>query len=137
MFSFRAGGIEKLLFLAIFSVVIVSAQTPNPGRQQYETRCSRCHGGDATGGESGPDIVAQISALADGDLGAFLRTGRPTRGMPAFDLPAQDMAALVGYLRLLIPTARNQPPAIVRKTVQITTGQSIEGRVLNQGMSEL
>jgi alcohol dehydrogenase (cytochrome c) len=128
---------RRFLFLAIFSIAMTSAQDPNPGRQQYESRCSRCHGADATGGESGPNIVPQIDALTDADLGSFLRTGRPARGMPAFDLPAQDMAALVGYLHMLIPTARNQPPVIVRKRVQTTTGQSIEGRVLNQGMSEL
>ncbi len=115
---------RRLLFLAIFSITMTSAQDPNPGRQQYESRCSRCHGADATGGESGPNIVSQIDALTDTDLGSFLRTGRPARGMPAFDLPAQDMAALVGYLRMLIPTARNQPPVVVRKKVQTTAGQT-------------
>jgi cytochrome c553 len=119
---------RRLLFLAIFSITVTSAQDPNPGRQQYESRCSRCHGADATGGESGPNIVPQIDALTDAGLASFLRTGRPARGMPAFDLSAQDMAALVGYLHMLIPTARNQPPLIVRKRVQTTTGETIEGR---------
>src|ERR1700688_4331724 len=127
----------RLLFLAIFSVTLTSAQAPNPGRQQYESRCSRCHGADATGGESGPNIVPQIGALTDADLSSFLRTGRPASGMPAFDLPAPDMGALVGYMRTLIPTARNQPPTIVRKRITTTGGTSIEGRVLNEGMNEL
>src|ERR1700731_1346203 len=95
---------RRLLLLAIFSIAMISAQDLNSGRQQYESRCSRCHGADATGGESGPNIVAQIDALSDGDLASFLRTGRPARGMPAFDLPAPDMAALVGYVHMLIPT---------------------------------
>ena len=128
---------RRLLFLAVFSITVTTAQYPNSGRQQYESRCSRCHGADATGGESGPNILPQIDALTDADLGSFLRSGRPARGMPAFDLPAQDLAALVGYLHILIPTARNQPPVIARKRVQTTGGESIEGRVLNQGMSEL
>jgi len=129
--------ITRFILVIVCGAALASAQAPNPGRQQYESRCSRCHGADATGGESGPNIVPQIGALTDADLGSFLRTGRPASGMPAFDLPAQDMTALVGYLRTLIPTARNQPPVIVRKKVQTTTGQTIEGRVLNEGMSEL
>lgn len=129
--------IKRLIFLLICGAALVAAQTPNPGRQQYESRCSRCHGADATGGESGPNIVPQIGALTDADLGSFLRTGRPAAGMPAFDLPAQDMTALLGYVRTLVPTARTQPAPIVRTKVQTATGQTIEGRVLNQGMNEL
>src|SRR6185369_16180030 len=112
---------RRLLFLAILSIAMTFAQDPNPGRQQYESRCSRCHGADATGGESGPNIVPQIDALTDAGLGSFLRTGRPARGMPAFDLPEQDMAALVGYLHMLIPTARNRPPVIFFYKVKATT----------------
>src|SRR5436190_6804227 len=103
------------------------AQAPNPGRAAFETRCARCHGGDATGGESGPSIVAQVGARSDADLGAFLRQGRPQNGMPAFDLPQQEMTALVAHLRTLLPISRNQPQSAVRKRVQTTDGQSIEG----------
>ena len=35
------------------------------------------------------------------------------------------------------PDARVAPPVIVRKTVQTTSGQTLEGRVLNEGMSDL
>jgi mono/diheme cytochrome c family protein len=96
----------SLVFVAGLGMAL--AQAPN-GRQQYETRCSRCHGGDATGGESGPNIVARIDARADADLAAFLRIGRPAAGMPAFDLPAPEMSALVAYLRVLVPVERWTP----------------------------
>lgn len=112
------------------------AQAPN-GREQYETRCSRCHGGDATGGESGPNIVSQIDARADAEIAAFLRTGRPASGMPAFDLPASEMSALTAYLRTLVPLLRASAPAVVRQTISTVDGQMIEGRVLNQGMTDL
>jgi alcohol dehydrogenase (cytochrome c) len=126
-----------VISLALISLVgIAPAQVPN-GRQQYETRCSRCHGGDATGGESGPDIVAQIDARTDSELAAFLRTGRPSSGMPAFDLPAPEMTALTAYVRTLVPVQSGPPPAPVRKTVQTTDGQTLEGRVLNEGMADL
>jgi alcohol dehydrogenase (cytochrome c) len=35
------------------------------------------------------------------------------------------------------PDARTAPPVVVRKTVQTTDGQMLEGRVLNEGMFEL
>src|ERR1019366_5721044 len=124
-----------LLSLAfVFTLGMAWAQAP-AGRQQFESRCSRCHGGDATGGETGPNIVAQIGARSDADLAAFLRTGRPSSGMPAFDLLPQDMSALVAYLRVLASNV--VAPLEVRKTVQLVDGQKLEGRVLNEGMSDL
>ena len=110
---------------------------PVSGRQQYETRCSRCHGGDATGGESGPNIITQIDERSIAELAAFLRTGRPSSGMPAFDLPAQEMTALTAYVRSLVPVPSGAPPPEVRKKIQTTDGQTIEGRVLNEGMTDL
>jgi alcohol dehydrogenase (cytochrome c) len=109
----------------------------SPGQRIYESSCARCHGGNATGGESGPNIVARLEARNDTDLAAFIRAGRPGNGMPAFDLSAQDMSALVAHLRSLTPTSRTQAPAVTRKTVQLTSGQSLAGRVLSEGIGEL
>src|SRR3981189_3547287 len=111
----------------IYAFGMALAQAPN-GRQQYEARCSRCHGGDANGGESGPNIVSRIDARNDSDLAAFLRIRRTSSGMPAFDLPAPEMSALVAYLRVLVPVSNGGPRIEVRKTVQMTNGQKFEGR---------
>ena len=112
------------------------AQSP-AGRQQYDTRCARCHGGDGTGGEGGPGIVRQIGERADEDLVTFLRAGRPAVGMPAFDLPAAEMQAVVSHLRSLVPASRNVVPVVVRKTVQTTDGRMLAGRVLSEGLQDL
>lgn len=122
----------------VFALGVALAQNPDAGRRAYETRCARCHGGNAAGGESGPSIVAQLSARTDTELAAFLRQGRPANGMPAFDLPTSEMTELVGFLRTLAsPIPRNAAPAIVRKTVQTTDGRTLTGQVLNEGMSDL
>lgn len=122
----------------ILALGMARAQSAEGGRRDFETRCARCHGGNATGGESGPSIVAQIAARNDADLAAFLRQGRPASGMPAFDLPAAELTALVGFLRTLAqPIPRDAPRAIVRKTVQTTDGQTLSGQVLNEGFSDL
>ena len=122
------------LFLATTTVF---AQAPNPGRQQYETSCARCHGGDATGVESGPTILARISAGTDAELATFLRAGRPTNGMPAFALPDAQMTPLITYLRSLNPIPSGNAPAVTRRRVTLADGKTLEGRVLNEGMTDL
>src|SRR6185437_9869493 len=87
--------VQRTMRTLVFSLAFTSlvgfalAQAPNvAGRQQFETRCAHCHGGDATGGEGGPNIIDQIDSRTPSEMAAFLRTGRPASGMPAFDLPA-------------------------------------------------
>ena len=70
-----------LSVVVLFASGAALAQNPDGGRATFESRCARCHGGDATGGESGPNIVAQIAARSDTELAAFLRQGRPANGM--------------------------------------------------------
>jgi alcohol dehydrogenase (cytochrome c) len=126
-----------LLTVTIIAIATAAtAQTP-PGRAVYDTRCSRCHGGDATGGESGPNIVQRIDERDDAALAAFLRVGKPASGMPAFDLPPAEMTPLVGYLRTLVPFSRGARPTIVRKSVQTVDGKTVEGRVLGEGLTDL
>ena len=106
---------------------LAQAQDTDAARRDYESRCARCHGGNATGGESGPNITAQVAARNDTDLAAFLRQGRPASGMPAFDLPAPQMNNLIRYLRTLgDPVPRNAPPAVVRKKIQTTESRALE-----------
>src|SRR6202451_3583718 len=123
---------SRLAVLWLIVLSVASAQT-DPGRREYEARCSRCHGADATGGEGGPNIQAQIAARSATELAAFLRVGRPAAGMPAFDLPAEDMTNLVAHLRTLAPMSRTAPPVIVRTQIKITTGETLEGQILSQG----
>src|SRR4249920_3295461 len=59
------------------------------GAALFVGQCGFCHGSNARGGSSGPGLTR--SALVQDDeggkqLGEFLRTGRPDRGMPAFQL---------------------------------------------------
>jgi alcohol dehydrogenase (cytochrome c) len=126
----------RLVLFCLAAISLALAQT-GPGRREYETRCSRCHGADATGGESGPNIQVQIASRSATELAAFLRIGRPAAGMPAFDLPAQDMTNLVAHLRTLAPMSRTAPAAVVRKKIQTATGETLEGQVLGQGPLDL
>ena len=127
----------RICFTLLILSVLAVAQPADPGGRQYETRCARCHGGDATGGESGPNIVAQLDARNDQDLATFLRSGRPANGMPAFDLVAAEMNDLVRYLRTLQPISRSAPRSTSRRSVTLTDGTKLEGQTLSEGMTDL
>jgi cytochrome c oxidase cbb3-type subunit 3 len=71
------------------------------GQPIFSAQCGFCHGRDAMGGETGPDLTRAALVAADvrGDkIGAFVRTGRVEKGMPAFSLSDADMTAVVAFI---------------------------------------
>jgi mono/diheme cytochrome c family protein len=71
------------------------------GNSIFQQNCSFCHGRDAAGGNTGPDLTR--SALVEHDvngssIGAVVRNGRPQRGMPGFQFDDVRMADLVDFL---------------------------------------
>ena len=71
------------------------------GSALFRKDCSFCHGRDAGGGESGPDLTRSklVSADVDGDrIGPVVRNGRPDKGMPPFDRSDQQIASLVAFI---------------------------------------
>src|SRR5690242_4521566 len=64
----------------------IDAAAVERGNQVYRPNCGFCHGLDARGA-AGPDLARSLVILEDVDgrgLGAFLKSGRPGEGMPAF-----------------------------------------------------
>jgi len=77
------------------------AEQVQAGEGRFTSQCGFCHGRDAAGGETGPDLTRSTLVAEDthGDkIGPLLKAGRPDRGMPAFDLPAADLGALVAFI---------------------------------------
>jgi cytochrome c oxidase cbb3-type subunit 3 len=71
------------------------------GSALFRQDCSFCHGRDAAGGESGPDLTRSklVTADVDGDkIGPVVRNGRPDKGMPPFDRSDQQIASLVAFI---------------------------------------
>ncbi len=71
------------------------------GEQRFTSECGFCHGRDAAGGETGPDLTRSDLVAEDvrGDkIGPLLRTGRPDQGMPSFDLSDMDVGAIVAFI---------------------------------------
>lgn len=70
------------------------------GNGVFQQKCAFCHGRDAGGGETGPDLTRSKLVIDDtnGDkIPAFVRTGKEGR-MPPFDLPPADMDGIVAFL---------------------------------------
>jgi len=77
-----------------------AAQIEN-GRTRFASQCGFCHGRDAGGGESGPDLTRSALVAADvrGDrIIPMVRSGRVDKGMPAFTLPDADLEAIVAFI---------------------------------------
>ena len=71
------------------------------GRVRFASQCGFCHGRDAAGGESGPDLTRSALVAADvrGDrIGPVVRSGRTDKGMPAFTLSDTDLTAIVAFV---------------------------------------
>jgi cytochrome c oxidase cbb3-type subunit 3 len=90
------------------------------GKTIYSVNCGFCHGSDARGGETGPNLIRSQLVLNDqaGELmGPVITQGRPEKGMPKFDLtPAQvkDVAAFIHSFRVGgYDVSRMVPPSIV------------------------
>jgi alcohol dehydrogenase (cytochrome c) len=111
------------------------AQTSDPGRVVYSSRCASCHGSNGSGGELGPSIVMRVPARTDAELTTVIQQGLPTAGMPAFaNLAATELRDLLTFLRSLRPREGSGP---TRTKLTLTTGTSLDGLILNQGNDDL
>jgi cytochrome c oxidase cbb3-type subunit 3 len=71
------------------------------GQILFQQDCAFCHGRDAGGGETGPDLTR--SKLVNDDvkgekIGAVVRNGRPDAGMPRFSLTDDQIAGIVAFI---------------------------------------
>lgn len=71
------------------------------GQTMFAAYCGFCHGRDAMGGETGPDLTRSLLVAEDvrGDkIGPLIHTGRVEKGMPPQNLPDSDVAAIVAFI---------------------------------------
>jgi len=71
------------------------------GEGRFVAECGFCHGRDAAGGETGPDLTRSMLVAEDfrGDkIGPLLRSGRVDKGMPSFNLSLEDTDAVVAFI---------------------------------------
>jgi alcohol dehydrogenase (cytochrome c) len=124
-----------LSLIVIGSASRVHAQSVEPGRRVFASRCAACHGTEGGGGELGPSIVARIPLRTDADLEAVIREGLSGAGMPAFaNLTKPESTDLIAFLRTLRPRAGTGPE---RTSVTLADGSSLSGLVMNRSAGEV
>jgi cytochrome c oxidase cbb3-type subunit 3 len=113
--------------------MLIGRAVPDPaaverGQKTFSANCGFCHGSNAQGGDTGPDLVRSPLALDDerGDkIGPVILQGRTNKGMPAFHLPAEQIQDIAAFLR------SRQQAAIDRNAytiLNVVTGDRQKGR---------
>jgi cytochrome c oxidase cbb3-type subunit III len=103
------------------------------GQQLLTSQCGFCHGSNARGGSSGPDLTRSEIVQTDDSgrqLGEFLRVGRPDKGMPRFDLTAAQNADLAAFLHAAIYLNSNRR---LYKILDILVGDAKAGEAFFNG----
>jgi len=71
------------------------------GGALFQQNCAFCHGRDAGGGESGPDLTRSklvITDVAGDKISEVVRNGRPLKNMPSFNLSSQELLNLAAFI---------------------------------------
>ncbi|MGA7110095.1 MAG: cytochrome c, partial [Terracidiphilus sp.] len=67
----------------------------------FQQNCAFCHGRDAMGGETGPDLTQSKLVRTDrtGDaIAQVIREGRPDNKMPAFNFSPQEIRGIIAFI---------------------------------------
>jgi cytochrome c oxidase cbb3-type subunit III len=101
------------------------------GQQIFRSNCSFCHGSDARGGETGPNLVRDVVVLRDqnGELiTPIVQNGIPARGMPSLGLSAADITDIAAWLHSQPLSDRGTP-----STLDILVGDAKQGAAYFNG----
>jgi cytochrome c oxidase cbb3-type subunit 3 len=104
------------------------------GKNAFFVNCGFCHGGNARGGDGGPDLIRSVLVLDDEkgkELGDFLKLGRPDRGMPPFaSLNPDQISDIATFLHSEIYSAANRRTYEIR---DILVGDAKAGEAFFNG----
>jgi cytochrome c oxidase cbb3-type subunit 3 len=71
------------------------------GEAIFQQNCAFCHGRDAQGGETGPDLTQSKLVRADrtgDDIAKVIHEGRPDNTMPAFNFSTQEIHGIIAFI---------------------------------------
>jgi mono/diheme cytochrome c family protein len=102
------------------------------GAQLFKSNCSFCHGSDARGGETGPNLVRDQVVLADQDgelITPIVQNGIPARGMPKFALSTAEIGSIAAWLHAQPLSDRG-----AASTLDILVGNAAQGATYFNGV---
>lgn len=106
------------------------------GKAAFAGKCGFCHGSNARGGESGPDLLRSPLVRDDEDgnqIGQVVRNGRPAAGMPKFDLSKSEIADIAAFLHEGVRAAAERG---TYKLLNIVTGDAKAGEAYFNGTGQ-
>jgi mono/diheme cytochrome c family protein len=145
----RKGSESVLLLWVAFAAGVAAQQAPpritavdpqfdqasvDRGQQLFVNQCGFCHGANARGGSSGPDLTRSELVQSDEggkELGQFLRAGRPDKGMPGFEqLSRGELVDVATFLHAAIYLNANRR---LYQMLNIVTGDAKAGEAFFGG----
>ncbi len=119
------------------SAAVHSSDQLPAGKILFQQNCAFCHGRDAMGGESGPDLTQSRIVLDDvnGDkISPVVRAGRPDNKMPGFNFSDQEMQNLAAYIHASVVAAATHKGARRGVTISdLQTGNVEAGKQYFEG----
>lgn len=107
------------------------------GRALFRQNCAFCHGRDAMGGETGPDLTQSNLVQSDttGEkIAAVIREGRPNNKMPSFNFSAPEMRSLIAFIHAREAAAKAHPGGRRGVSVEdLQTGNAQAGKQYFEG----
>ncbi len=124
------------LFTAWLLCLSVPSLATGQGANSYQTRCALCHGSGAEGTDRAPSIVATLQTSATDQLATIITEGVASKGMPAFEVPTDELGSLVTYLKTLAAAASPgaldpRAPRPRTGTLSLIAGTALSGTILN------
>jgi len=115
--------------------VLAPPEVLERGKGIFSVNCAACHGADLRGGaRGGPNLLRSAVAMSDQHGEAILpivRGARQDRGMPAFNLPDTDVAAVAEYIHGVLAQsvgAQGAPSSSEVPELRVIVGNPHAGR---------
>jgi len=86
-----------------------STNVAEAGHHLFQRNCAFCHGRDAAGGETGPDLTRSKLVLSDANgakVTDVVRNGRPDKKMPAFNFTNEEIHSIVVFIHRQATSSR-------------------------------
>jgi mono/diheme cytochrome c family protein len=109
------------------------AATLERGKSAFVANCGFCHGANAKGGESGPDLVRSAVVIDDenGNLIApVVHGGRQAQGMPKVDVTDKQLSDIVAFLHEGVRAAAERG---TYKVLNVVSGNAKAGEAYFNG----
>ncbi len=109
------------------------AATLERGKAAFVANCGFCHGANAKGGESGPDLVRSVVVIDDENgslIAPIVHGGRQAQGMPKIDVNDKQLSDIVAFLHEGVRAAAERG---TYKVLNVVTGNAKAGEAYFNG----